>query len=180
MSSDKAERWLGLLAVVFASVLLFIWIPNDVTTGAIEKVRRSIVIGDSLAPILAGTVILLGGVLTLLRPQADASTLCLANVKWLAVLLVFIFISLVVIRHAGPLSTSLLEDAPYRALRDTVPWKYIGYLTGGSLLVFLLIAYASRSLRIRHLLIAIVAASVLALLYDLPFEDILLPPNGDV
>ena len=34
------ERWLGLIAVVFALVLMLVWIPLDVDTGLVEKVRR--------------------------------------------------------------------------------------------------------------------------------------------
>ena len=68
----------------------------------------------------------------------------------------------------------------YRILRDTVPWKYTGFVIGGILLVFSLICFVEERLSWRALLISIGAVVGIILLYDLPFDDVLLPPNGDV
>ena len=68
----------------------------------------------------------------------------------------------------------------YRPLRDEIPWKYVGFVCGGGLLIFALIALVERRLRPVRLVLAFAFALALALIYDLPFEDLLLPPNGDV
>lgn len=174
------DKWLGLLAIAFAIVLIFVWVPLDVETGLIEKVRRQVRLGDSLGPTLAGGVILIGGLLAFLQPNADAPTLSRDNLRWVIVLLVVITVSLMLMRFAGPLVTSLLSETPYRALRATPPWNYIGYLTGGTCLIAALISVVQGKLTLSAVLVGIAASLVFALLYDLPFDDLQLPPNGDV
>ena len=85
-------------------------------------------------------------------------------------------------RYAGPVVVRLInvEKVEYRVVRDTVPWKYIGFTLGGTFLVTALIAWTERKLRLVHLLIGLGATLMLIALYDLPFDDLLLPPNGDV
>jgi len=85
-------------------------------------------------------------------------------------------------RYSGPLLLHVFEggDTEYRLLRDTAPWKYIGFIVGGVWLIVSLIVLNERRLRWQHFLIALTAVLVLIAFYDLPFEDLLLPPNGDV
>jgi len=85
-------------------------------------------------------------------------------------------------RYVGPLLLNLFEgdSAEYRLLRDTVPWKYLGFIAGGVWLIVSLIAFNERKIRWQHFLIALAAVLVLIAFYDLPFDDLLLPPNGDV
>jgi len=47
-------------------------------------------------------------------------------------------------------------------------------------MVFALIALTERRCTWRAALIAAVAPALIALCYDAPFDDLLLPPNGDV
>ena len=68
------DKWLGLIAIIFALVLVLVWVPLDTETGLIEKVRRQVTLGDSLGPTVAGVVILLGGVLTFFNSDALAQT----------------------------------------------------------------------------------------------------------
>ena len=174
------DKWLGLTAVIAALLLIFVWVPLDIDTGLVEKVRRQIRLGDSLGPVTAGVVILLGGILTWMRPSADPQSLSVDNLKWMATLAVTIGVAFIVMRFAGPLITSLFTDTPYRALRATPPWNYIGYIAGGALLVVTLISLARRKVSLSAALVGIIASLVFALLYDLPFDDLQLPPNGDV
>jgi hypothetical protein len=44
----------------------------------------------------------------------------------------------------------------------------------------MLIGFATRSWKLQYLAIGLIAALCMALFYDLPFEDLQLPPNGDV
>jgi len=88
-------------------------------------------------------------------------------------------------RWTGPIIVHLLgvgadQGIGYRELRDTAPWKYLGYVTGGTVLITATITLASRVFKPRFLLIGFGMACVMAAIYDLPFEDLLRPPNGDV
>lgn len=190
-------KWHGWLALLLCGVMLLIWIPLDVETGIIEKVRRQVTLGDAFAPSIAAVIIGLGGLLILLeRPQATSGDLTqtaatserslrppsMADVRHATVILVLVTISLLLMRYAGPLILHFFEgsDAQYRLLRDTAPWKYIGFMAGGLWLIISLIVLNERRLRWQHILIALAAVLVLIAFYDLPFEDLLLPPNGDV
>ena len=88
-----------------------------------------------------------------------------------------------VVRLAGPLAAELTVG-DYRPLRDEPPWKYIGFVCGGGLLIFGLMSLVERRLSLARLAlafaVAVAVALALALAHDLPFEDLLLPPNGDV
>lgn len=136
--------------------------------------------GDSLGPIVANCVIGLGGLIVALQPSDDAPHLSLPNLMWLVALLGLVAISLLVMRYSGPVTASLFSDAPYRSLRDTAQWKYIGFVLGGGGLIFGLISSASGATRPRYAVIGLTAALVLALLYDLPFDDPILPADGGV
>ncbi len=82
-------------------------------------------------------------------------------------------------RFAGPLAAAFTESG-YRPLRDTIPWKYIGFIAGGTCLVAGLKALVEGRVTMRGVVIGLAACLVLIALYDLPFDDLLLPPNGDV
>ena len=94
-------------------------------------------------------------------------------------LLVLLGLSMAVMRWAGPFAAYLF-NADYRSLRDTVPWKYIGYFLGGIIIVFSLISMMEHRMRWRTLIISILVVVGLIIIYDLPFENLQLPPNGDV
>ena len=171
---------LGLFFLFFALATIFVWVPLDVDSGVVEKVRRRLVIGDSLGPIVAGSVLACGGLLTVLKPNSGSGFLRKSNLAWIAYLLVMISVSLALIRYSGPAIAGLLTEGGYRPLRDTVPWKYIGHLFGGTILVSALIGLAVQRNRWSHWAVGFCAALAIALIFDIPFEDLLLPPNGDV
>lgn len=174
------DKRLGLLAAVFALVLIFVWVPLDTDTGLIEKVRRQVTLGDSLGPTIAGVVILLGGCLTFLGSEATAPSLSANNLRWVGVLLGIVAVSMILMRFSGPAITALMSEQPYRNLRATPPWNYIGFLAGGAALVALLISLVGRKFTWKSVLIGLIASLAIALLYDVPFDDLQLPPNGDV
>lgn len=183
----KSNLLLGCLCVGFACLLLFVWIPLDTNTGWIEEVRRQVTIGDAMAPSVAALFLLLGGAILVLteRNAPDQPTLTAGNLRFIGSVLLILFVSLLVMRFAGPwaveISNALTGEAlEYRLLRDTAPWKYIGYFLGGILLISGLIALIEGHLTARTLLISILAVLILIAVYDLPFDDLLLPPNGDV
>mgnify|MGYP001090448710 CR=1 FL=1 len=180
MKKLNSDQWLGLSVFVFALVLLFIWIPLDTETGMIENVRRRNVIGDAMAPSVTAVVLLIGAVLTWFKPDADAPRLTIGNLKWLASLAAIFILSLAVMRYLGPALGAALTDTGYRPLRDTLPWKYLGFVAGGTIMVALLSGISQSRSVFWLVIIGVVAALVIALAYDLPFDDLLLPPNGDI
>ncbi len=180
-SFERANLFLGLGAVGMAVLVACVWVPADVTTGMIEKVRRQITIGDALAPTLAAGFIGFGGLIVAVfeRPE-NARRISARNLQFLAIFLIIVAIGFAVMRWLGPAVAGLLTDQGYRALRDTAPWKYIGFLLGAAGIVAALIGLVEGRLTLRGILVGLAAAIGLIVVYDLPFEDLLLPPNGDV
>ena len=108
------------------------------------------------------------------------STENLRNMLWLSLI---VLVSLALMTWAGTAVVSALQalgaDLPeYRLLRDTVPYKYIGFALGGFVLACGLIAWIEGRIRRRAVLTAVGAVIVLIVLYDIPFASLLLPPNG--
>ena len=177
------EVIVGLLAVIACLLVLFVWIPLDVETSFFEKVRRRIEIGDAFAPGLAAGLLGLGGVLLLVegvRGKGDAA-LSRQNVLFVAGLIIGATLFIQLLTWPGPLAVSLFgpADAEYRLLRDTAPWKYVGYIAGGTMMITALFAFVEHRFHWRQLAVALIATLILAAVYDLPFDDLLLPPNGD-
>lgn len=221
MPTDKLNRWLGILALLLCCAIVFVWIPLDVETGIIEKVRRQVRLGDAFAPTLAALLIGLGGILLLLQQQirqpknSDSSdekstsstrsgsdsrntpvvknepvakkpyesVRLLQRSDFLHALIILLLasLSILLMRYVGPMVLYFFDaNAEYRLLRDTAPWKYIGFTVGAIFMVVTLIAYTEKRIRTIHFLIALVVVLLLIVFYDLPFDDLLLPPNGDV
>lgn len=175
------DFYLGLIGLAVGCLIIFVWIPLDVETGIVEKVRGRVAIGDSMAPTLAAFILILGGVLSMIQSFRAPGRIDLSvnSFKYLLLLLIMLSISMAVIRWAGPLAADILS-ADYRSLRDTIPWKYIGFFMGGGFMVFGLISIMEHRMRWQMLVLAVVAVTVMMLLYDLPFDNLQLPPNGDL
>ena len=181
------HRAIGAVVFIAGLAALLLWVPNDVDSGLIEKVRRRYQIGDMMAPVVALAVILFGGGWLLLsndrRPVGDI----IGPARAILVSLVMIALSLVLMRWAGPAAvwlaelTGLVEPGTgYRPLRDTLPWKFIGFLAGGAVMIWTLSALADGGWTWRRFVTAFLIAFVIGAVFDLPFEDLVLPPNGDV
>lgn len=175
---------LGLAFLSFALLILLVWVPLDTDTGLIEKVRRRWVIGDALAPSVAAALIALGGglvVVDALLGRSKPVGLTWSNLRFALLSIGLLLVVFQLMRWIGPLAVALLgEGESYRNLRDSFPWKYLGYLGGGSLLIVASITAVERRLTWRAVLVALLAPVVIALVYDLPFDDLLPPPNGDL
>ena len=175
---------LGLSILIFGLVVVFLWVPADTETGIFEKVRRKFEIGDGFAPTLSGLVLILSGMLLLLELRRPALFGDMGRIdpRFVLEILFVLALSLVLMRWAGPVAASFLaaDGAEYRTLRDTIPWKYVGFLLGGVVMVTGGIVIAERRFSLSALAVGIAAVLALITVYDLPFEDLLLPPNGDV
>ncbi len=179
-SNGPPERWIGILAILASLIALLIWIPFDTETGYVDIVRRRAVIGDALAPSFAAALLGLAGLALALRPGLPEATLGRHSFIWLCLLLAVLTISLLAMRYAGPFASALFGTPEYRTLRDTLPWKYIGFLLGGTFLAGGLTCLVERQLSFKRFAVAFLAVLVIALVIDLPFDDLLLPPSGDV
>ncbi|MDG2034578.1 MAG: hypothetical protein P8J29_11615 [Rhodospirillales bacterium] len=188
------DRWtfgLGLLFVVLSTITLVIWIPNDIEGGLIETFRTQKSIGDALGPTVVAVCALIASLLMAVtsffsrakipsdRPTPDLQSLSF-EMRVAAVLIV----PLVVMAYSGPLTVDAMnamgyEIGSYRELRDTLPYKYIGFLVGGFMMIFGLIGVIENRLSTSASIVALAAVIVLIALYDVPFDNLLLPPNGD-
>lgn len=186
-ANSRSNLYLGLLCIGFATVLVFVWIPLDTESGIIEKVRGRFNIGDALAPTVAACFVLVGSVLLLVFERNDPfqPTLRKSHVLFITGLIAVTIVSLLVMRFAGPFFAeiaNLFRDEPveYRLLRATPGWKHIGFILGGVMMVSGIIVIVERKFSRRALLTAILAVTAMIVVFDLPFENLLLPPNGDV
>lgn len=188
------DRWtigLGCLFAVLGVVTLAAWIPNDIESGVIETFRRQTSIGDAMAPTMVAAGILIVSVLMAVAeflPRAGesgpATVLDRQSARFLLRLFGILIVGLVLMGYVGPLTVDAInalgfDVGSYRQLRDTVPYKYLGYTVGGFVIIFGLIRLVENRFSGRAALAALVAVAILIFLYDVPFDDLLLPPNGD-
>lgn len=187
MRREKADLALGLCAVILALLAILVWAPNDIATGVIVKQRGRVSIGDAMAPIFAFGLIALAGALIMFekRTKAGAPHLTRENLRFMAIFAGVFLLAMILMRWSGPALVALgqgfgVTESDYRELRDTAPWKYTGFVLGGAGLVAMLIALMERRWSWRAAFIGLLAAAALIAVFDLPFSNLLLPPNGDV
>jgi|TARA_B100000315_G_scaffold251951_1_gene287719 hypothetical protein len=189
------QRWTIGLAVFFiiaSAFTLFVWIPLDIETGVIETFRRRVNIGDAMAPtVMAAGILVVSiimGVMAVLRPVEDAKSpeegLDRQSFAFLLRLIIALGAGLALMFYTGPLVVDLInamggEIGTYRLLKDTIPYKFIGYIIGGFVLVFGTIRVIENRFSLTAAWVAIIAVLVLTFLYKVPFDNLLLPPNGD-
>ena len=186
MNHLRFDAVIGLCLLGLALMTLLVWIPLDVDTDLVEKVRRRYIIGDSLAPAISMLLVIIS-CLFLIRSGVKSKP---GAVNWLAVrgIVTFVMtfaIGLLVMRFAGPLLIIMLDsvtaaDLNYRVLRNTPPVSYIGFVLGGTVIMGSLSHFMDGKLSRKRLALFFAIAVALALIFDVPFEDLLLPPNGDV
>ncbi|MBL3705890.1 hypothetical protein GI582_24625 [Sulfitobacter sp. BDSS02] len=187
MSRNKPDLILGCGVVILAILAIIAWVPNDSATGVIFKQRGRLSIGDAMAPMAALALAALAGLLIIFdkRGVKLASHLTAANLRFILVFTGVFLLAVVFVRWSGPLIVGLgralgLTEAIYRDLRDTVPWKYAGFLIGGTSMVSILICAMEHRFSWHAVFIGLLTVFGLIAIFDLPFPDLLLPPNGDV
>lgn len=186
-TTGRTNLLIGLIFVALGCVAAFVWIPLDTQTGLIEKVRGRQIIGDALAPTIASGFLLLGGLLLVLteRNAPNQPTLTRQHLSFITRILAVIIIGVLVMRYTGPalshIANVFRDDLiAYRLLRATLGWRHVGFVLGGILIVAGLIATVEGRLTRRAILTALAAVLLIIAVFDIPFEDLLLPPNGDV
>lgn len=181
--NTRTNLVLGAAVLIVAVLVAFVWVPLDVETGVFEKVRRRLQIGDAFAPTLAAGLLGVGGLLLIVEALGSRSALRIGrhSFQFVLMLLAGFCVFTLLAMATGPALVVLLaaDGAEYRFLRDTVPWKYSGFVLGGTFLVTGLISFVERRISLQSVAIGVAATLLMILLYDLPFDDLLLPPNGD-
>ncbi|WP_204114478.1 hypothetical protein [Shimia biformata] len=180
MRKLSATVALGLGCIAFGLLIALIWVPFDTDTGLVERSRGRYIVGDSLAPTLAAVFILLSGLMLLVERRDGDARPSRNNLIFIGVMIACGVLSILVMRYSGPLVALLSGADEYRLLRDTAPWKYIGFVLGGVTMICGMIAFVEGRFSLRAFWIALAAVAGIILLYDVPFDDVLLPPNGDV
>lgn len=191
MLSKKVELWFALFTAALSCLAFFFWIPNDTETGLIETYRRQTFVGDAFIPTVAvGSIALCAFVQVLLLVfNSDENSTSAELFDGAAVALyikvsLVIVLSLVLMFWAGPIAVSVFgpggeEPLSYRQLRATFPWSLIGFFLGGICLV----AGVTRLIEGRFIAIslmtAVAAVIFLIIVFQVPFDGMLLPPNGD-
>lgn len=178
---------IGLFFMALGCLAALVWIPLDSQTGLIQTARGRQSIGDALAPTVACGFLVLGGALSVLTERGAPSQpkLTAPHVILISRLLGVIVCGVLIMRYAGPALAELAnpfreEPIAYRVLRASAGWRHVGFALGGIVIVAGLIAMIERKLSRHGLIAALLAVLVIIAIFDLPFEDLLLPPNGDV
>lgn len=196
MHAMNRHHWslaLGLFFLAFALLTLLLWIPADIESGILETERRRTNIGDAMAPTMIAIGVLMVSIWlvaeALLKLRADRQPggpdiLDQESVQYMLAALAIFFASFLMMLWIGPLTVEAAnwagaEVGSYRQLRDTVPYKYLGFFGGGFVMVFGFISMVEHKPSWKLAGISLGAVMVIAALFDLPFEDLLLPPNGD-
>ncbi|MCP4187206.1 MAG: hypothetical protein GY763_06325 [Gammaproteobacteria bacterium] len=183
----STDQITALVLAILGLMMLVFWIPNDIDTGLVEKFRRQIFIGDALIPTIAASAILLcscllfiSGLRNKTNKSLQVNPLDREGLGFLLVVAAIITFSIVVMFFLGPLAVAVFEDeSSYRIMRDTVPYKYLGFLVGGSSLMIGLIRLIEGSIRPQRVALAVATVVLLIVVFDVPFDTLLLPPNGD-
>ena len=184
----------GVVVLVGALLALFVWFPADIPTGFfhINAIGREEP-GDAFFPIILAILLVILSVLHLVMSfyQSWQGTSAPAtgeltphNFKFLAAFMFIMAVSLAMMYWLGPLTVSALNsigwlDASYRALSDTAPYKYIGYVVGGFAMTITLIAWTEGRVRWAGVLSVLITLTVAILIFDLLLKNVLLPPNAD-
>lgn len=174
---------IGVLAILF-------WIPNDIETGMVETFRRQTTMGDAFLPVLTAYAVLICAAIQLTiaifrreDPTAITTGFDIRSPVVIGGVLLIVAVSLVLVFWTGPLAVALFGpddlEFGYRQARDSFPWKYVGYVVGGFVMIFALTSLIEGAIRLRRAVSSILAVLFLILVFDVPFENILLPPNGD-
>lgn len=197
-ASRQRSYWtlgLAFFFIVASALTLFVWIPLDIETGVIETYRRRVNIGDAMAPTVMAVGILVVSILmaamefrAFKRPAPTSGEtkdgLDKQSFSFLLRLIAALAIGLALMAYLGPLVVDAInamggEIGSYRHLRATYPYKLIGYVVGGFVLVFGIISFVENRFSGKAAILSLIAVVVITVLYEVPFDNLLLPPNGD-
>lgn len=175
-----------------AILALVFWFPHDIRGSFIEtnQVGTSAP-GDAFFPVLLAVLILIlsaGLLASTFWRRADASVLgrvTASNLRFIGKLVLIVVVGLLLMRWLGPMlvlaQNALAEtEASYRALSDTAPYKYVGFVGGGLFIGLALIRVASGAISMRSIGVVLMVLAALVLVLDGLLTNVQLPPNADL
>jgi len=191
---DPWDIGFGVIVLTSALLALFVWFPADIPTGFffVNAIGREEP-GDAFFPIILAVLLLVLSVIQIgqsfyrsMKGNAAPATgeITSDNFKFLGAFMVIMAISLAIMYWLGPLTVSALNmlgwlDTSYRALTDTAPYKFLGYVVGGFAMTITLIAWTEGRVRWAGVLSVLITLTVAILIFDLLLKNVLLPPNAD-
>lgn len=183
MRSINVNLGLGLLVIALAFFALILWVPSDTVSGLMQYKRGRQSIGDGMAPSLAFGLMVMSGLLIVLKARVpdDVAQLSRSNLVFLSLVLGVCVFALLTMIYLGPFAVDLFgaSEDTYRNLRDSAPWKHLGFAFGGIFLVSGLIGLVEHKLTVNAFFIGLATVLVLIGIFDIAFDNLLLPPNGD-
>jgi hypothetical protein len=191
MLRRQTELAIASFFLIAGLLSVFIWIPNDSETWMIETFRRQTTMGDAFVPMICASLITICAaihlVLTLHRKDLHDTEGPVFDGHTAAFMLQFLLIlavSIALMYWTGPLLVKLFaqadaSDITYRQMRGTYPYKIAGFVLGGFTLVFAVTTLIEGRMKWLRILSSLIAVAVLLLIFDYPFDSIILPPNGD-
>lgn len=184
--SRRSEIWLSAAILAASLVVLLVWAPGDSETPAVYSHRRQTFIGDAFLPMLASAMIAISALchiaVCLARPERkEGESRSPGGVLFQIKILGCVAAGFLIMFWLGPaLVAAFASDGlTYRELRASYPWKVTGFLAGGAFMAGALISLVSKNWSARNFLLGLLASAALVALFDLPFSNIMLPPNGD-
>ncbi|MDC0739551.1 hypothetical protein N6L24_14775 [Cognatishimia sp. SS12] len=192
MLGRRAELMLGAVFLLLGLFVIVVWVPQDSETWMIETFRRQTTMGDAFLPMIAGALVAICAAIHLFmtlrrneEQETDGPVFDGAALAFLVQLSGLTALCLAVMYWAGPIAVQLFasgetgDAATYRQMRGTYPYKLLGFVLGGFSLVFLTTSLIEGRFKVSRVISSILAVIVLIVIFDLPFDNILLPPNGD-
>ena len=186
MLGRRTELWIAAVFLIAGLLAVLLWVPLDSETPPIYEFRRQVYIGDAMLPMVAAAGVVICAavhlVLSWRRPGGEEDApLDLLTGSFFLMFFLILAVSLVLMYWSGPAALALFgeEGVDYRQMRAAFPWKYLGFVLGGFVMVFGVISLITGRLRLKYAFIALLAVAGLILVFDVPFDTILLPPNGD-
>jgi len=192
---DPWNLGFGVVLCVLSLLALFVWFPRDIIGSFIETNQVGKVgPGDAFFPVLLASAIFglsaVYSVITFVRSRRGSNQIptsgriTAANLGFLVRFHLIAVASLLVMYALGPIVISaanafLGTELQYKALVDTVPYKYIGFVIGGLLLTVPLIAWSEGGIRWRSVAIVIATIVALILIFDVFLNNVQLPPNAN-
>ncbi len=192
MLSRKSEIIVATVFLILGLAVIVLWVPNDSETPMINSFRRQTNIGDAFVPMVAGILIVIFAIVHLLvsirridMHDTEGPLFGGAVLAFLVQLVCIIGISLAIMFWAGHFAVLAFaqpdgaEEVGYRQMRGTYPYKVIGFVLGGTFLVFATTGLIEGKIKLSRLATSLAIVGLLLLVFDVPLDNVLLPPNGD-
>ena len=180
------EFIIGVFGLALAIVAVTVWFPYDIAGSFMQKTLTGRVQpGDAFYPIvLAALLGLLGAIqmLASLRKTGERTSgeLSLENLRFLIGLCAFLAISALLCYGLAPwLAETVNGGRPYRLLRDTAPWKFLGFGLAAPALIWPMVVLSERRVSLRGAIFVAVFVAILLVVFGMALPDTFLPPNAE-